>query len=208
MISFFLAAALLPASAGAEEIKPSTPAVQAAQPDKQLPQKYSPALRQILRDLSILVERGGGIPAEKLDALAADMEKLDGKVKEVLGRDILEETARREEREDAAAAKKALSSFRASLQISYATNGGRYPSALTGLPSEELPALPELRLPGHAATSSVIVIDSKKYDKDFSKAVTDSGGWLYFSNPASVNYGLLVIDCNHREPGGEEFYKY
>ncbi|MDP2866407.1 MAG: hypothetical protein Q8O90_09205, partial [Elusimicrobiota bacterium] len=57
-------------------------------------------------------------------------------------------------------------------------------------------------------TAEVTIINSKKYDKDFSRAVDDTGGWLYFSNPESDNYGLLLLDCSHTEAGGSEFFKY
>jgi len=208
MTVLLLAAAFLPAAAGAEEIILSTPAVHARQPDRQLPQKYSPALRQVMKDLSILLDRGGEIPAEKMDALAAEIGKFDGKVKDALGPDILANEAGRQDAELAEAAKQTLASFRAALQVYYAENGGKYPADPSKLPPETLPAVPQLRLPAHAPSSALTVIDSKKYDNGIAKAVTDSGGWLYFSNPGSGNYGLLVIDCSHRVPGGEEFYKY
>lgn len=174
--------------------------------------KYSADIMRTMKDLSALLEHGAAIPAARLDALAPELKKFDDKVKDALGREITEAMARREkeqdERERAAAAKRALQDLRAALQAWYGDNGGKYPADLAALVPGKIPAIPGLCLPGHKITSDVRVINSKNYDKDMADAVTDAGGWLYFSDPASSNYGLLVLNCRHTEPGGQEFYKY
>jgi hypothetical protein len=197
-----------------EGLKPSAPAQEAAAAQKPpLPQnKYSPEILQTMKNLSVLLERGGGIPPAKLDALAPEIISFNEKVKAALGKELLAEIARSEkELEDRAradAAKKTLQAFRGALQVYYGDKGGVYPKTLELMIPSVMQQVPELYLPEHARTARITVIDSKKYDKDFSKAVTDSGGWLYFSSPESDNYGLLMLDCSHTEAGGPEFFRY
>ena len=174
--------------------------------------KYSAEIMTAMKDLSALLEHGAEIPPERMDALAPELKKFDGKVKDALGKEITGAMARREQEQDekerAAAAKRALQDLRAALQAYYGANAGKYPANLAALAPGKIPAIPELWLPGHKKTSEVKLIDSKKYDKDLAGAVNDDGGWLYFADPGSANFGLLVINCRHAEAGGQEFYKY
>jgi hypothetical protein len=167
------------------------------------PQKYSGEIRAAVKSLALLLERAAEVPPQKLDELAPELTRFTAKVNETLGQKIISDAAQKEDQARAARAKTALQEFRSALQVYYVQNGGKYPRN-----PADLAGVPELDLPGHAPTTAVTVVDSKKYDKDISGAVTDSGGWLYFGNPASANYGLLIIDCRHREPGGDEFFKY
>jgi len=174
--------------------------------------KYAADVMRTMKDLSALLEHGAEIPAARMDALAPELKKFDAKVKDALGKEITEDMARREKEQDekdrAAAAKRALQDLRSALQVYYGDNGGKYPADLSALTPGKIPAIPELYLPGHKRTSDVKVVDSKNYDKALADAVSDTGGWLYFSNPASSSYGLLVINCRHAEAGGQEFFKY
>lgn len=174
--------------------------------------KYSAEIMTVMKDLSALLEHGAEIPAERMDALAPELKKFDGKVKDALGKELTAAMARREqeqqEKERAAAAVRALRDVRAALQAWFGEHGGKYPASLAELTPGKLPALPELWLPGHKKTAGVRLVDSKKYDKDLAGAVTDDGDWLYFSNPGSSSYGLLVLNCRHAGPDGQEFYKY
>ena len=197
-----------------EAAKPAPAGREAAAAEKPQPQqnKYYPEILQTMKNLSVLLERWSEVPQPKMDALAPEMAAFNEKVKNTLGKEMLAEIALKEkELEDKARANsaiKTLQAFRAALQVYYATNGGSYPKTPALLIPSEMQEVPELYLPGHERTVKITVIDSKKYENDFSKAVTDTGGWLYFSNPASVNYGLLVLDCSHADPAGTEFFKY
>lgn len=110
--------------------------------------------------------------------------------------------------DEGAAVLKALRELRHALRRYYADTGGRYPSSPEVLVPGYLPALPALALPGHTRTARVTVVEGREYDKDISGAVTDSGGWLYFSGAGSANRGLLVIDCSHKGPAGQEYFSY
>ncbi|MDO8803275.1 MAG: hypothetical protein Q7R35_02495 [Elusimicrobiota bacterium] len=196
-----------------EEVKPgaAVPAAAALKPPPQQ-NKYYPEILQTMKNLSVLLERWAEIPQPKMDALAPEIAAFNEKVKGTLGKEMLAEMARREKELDdkarSAYAMKTLQAFRAALQVYYGSNGGVYPKKPALLVPAELQEVPELYLPGHGLTAKITVIDSKKYDKGFGRAVTDSGGWLYFSDPESVNYGLLVLDCSHADAGGTEFFKY
>jgi len=189
-------------------------AARAQQPDApaQAPAAPGPEIAQVMKSLSILLERSGEIPAEKLRALAPQAAAFNAKVKEALGEKILADVARREreldEKARADAAARTLQAFRAALQVAYTEAGGKYPKNPAELAPRIIPAVPELHLPGHERTARIKLVDSRKYDADISKAVTDSGGWLFFSNPESANYGLLVLDCSHPGEDGQKFYEY
>ena len=198
-----------------EEVKPAAAAATeapAAQKPTPPPGGYAQEILRTMKNLSALLERASEIPQARMDALAPELAAFDEKVKAALGSEILAGIAAKEkETEDrtrSAAAKKMLQAFRAALQVYYGDKGGVYPKDPALLIPAVMPGAPEIRLPEHVPTAKVTVIDSKKYDKDFSRAVTDSGGWLYFSNPGSDNYGLLTLDCAHTEAGGTEFFKY
>lgn len=215
MNKFILAALMVTAGTAAaqEAAKATAPAAEApARKPEPGPLKYSPEINRAARNLALLLERGGEITLEKLDALAPELTRFNGKIEETLGRDLLAEAARREKELDDArrteAAMKALQDFRSSLQVYYATTGGKYPADPAALAPDALPAIPELYLPGHEKTAKIRIIDSRKYDDDFAGAVTDAGGWLYFSGQDSMNYGLLTINCRHRSKDGTEFFKY
>lgn len=200
-------------AAGAQQpAATAAPAASTAPAAAPVPPKYGPEIMQAMKHLSLLIDRNAEIPAERLDALAPRLAEFDAKVKETLGEKILAEVARLEkEIEDKARAEdgvKALQAMRATLQVAYVEAGGRYPKSPADLAPKLLPALPELWLPGHPRTAKVRLVDTKKYDQDIPKAVGDSGGWLYFSNPDSANYGMLLLDCSHDGPGGLKLYEY
>lgn len=174
--------------------------------------RHYPEILQLMKNLSVLMERGGEIAPESMDALAPELTKLNAKVKDALGDKILAEVAAREKAiEDKARTENSLATlrgFRGTLQVYYGDNGAKYPKTPAELAPKYVQSMPELYLPGHDRTPGVTVIDSKKFDKDISKAVKDTGGWLYFSDPASENYGLLLLDCSHAGPEGMKFYEY
>jgi hypothetical protein len=182
------------------EATPAQEEVKAPEPPKP-PFKPSPEARLAVLNLALLLERGGEIPQERLAALTPQLAAFNTAAEKAIGEDLLAEAA-------AEHAKKSLQKVRTALQVWFGDNGGKYPPDLAALTPSYLAELPELRLPGHPLTDKVTVINSKKYDAALEKAVGDSGGWLYFSGDESANRGLLVIDCSHRSPAGQEYFKY
>ncbi|PKM97577.1 MAG: hypothetical protein CVU79_07630 [Elusimicrobia bacterium HGW-Elusimicrobia-3] len=200
----FTAALLLSSGAHAQEAP--------AQAAQAAPSRLDPALERTGRNLAILAEKYAEIPAERLRKLAPEMEKFNAAVREALGEEILAEIAAREKAADEKArtesAMKTLQAFRGALQVYYSQTGGRYPKSPADLAPDSISAVPELHLPGHERTAGIKIVDSKKFDKDLSKAVTGSGGWLYFSNPNSAYYGLLLLDSANPGPDGMKFFEH
>ncbi|HOW89599.1 MAG TPA: hypothetical protein PL037_04895 [Elusimicrobiales bacterium] len=93
----------------------------------------------------------------------------------------------------------ALSSFR--------KETGRFPEKLSDLVPKYIPAIPTIAIAGHTGTNGVTDIDSADYDADVSKALKDSGAWIYFSNKRSSHYGKVLVDCTHKNAQGTEFYR-
>jgi len=218
MTRFIFAALLAGAAPAGAQDAPAAGSQEAARPAATQAQQVEAALKnypeimQIMKNLSVLMERGAEVPPERMAALAPELGKFNTLVKQTLGEKILADIAAREkaieEKERTGAALQTLRAFRAALQVSYGQNGGKYPKSPAEMVGVNITAVPELYLPGHERTNKLTVINSRKYDKDATKAVTDSGGWLYFSDPASVNYGLLLLDCSHDGPDGMPFSGY
>lgn len=162
--------------------------------------KYLPPaeVRQAVYTLNLLAERGGEVPAEKLAAFLPELAKFNSRLEELLGRGLLEDAAARD-------AQDALKNFRNAIQLYYAAFN-KYPENPAALVPGYLQAVPELRLAGHAPSAAVKVTDASR-DGEPAKAAGDSGGWLYFYG-AGANSGLLLIDCTHKDPGGQEFAAY
>ncbi len=210
MIALLLAPGVCLAAAGTDAPEGGTAPAAAGSPAP-ADFKYSAEITGLMKDLSILLERGPEIPPDRMGPLAPEISRLDGLVKTALGAAATEAAPRNEKYAESDAggkiAEEYLRFLRSALQVYYAANNGKYPKTLSDLVPAQIPALPELYLPGHQRTDKVIAVNSKKYDKDFSKAVTDSGGWLYFADPSSANYGLLVIDCRHADADGVELFR-
>ncbi|HOW89600.1 MAG TPA: hypothetical protein PL037_04900, partial [Elusimicrobiales bacterium] len=140
---------------------------------------------------------------KELGAALSETAALDGRLSSILGPDILREI---EERDKAELAVSHLRRVRAALIAYYAAHEGEYPDDPSGLVPGYLDAMPALELPGHPATAGVSAY--KGPAREAGEAVSDSGGWLYFSDKASPYFGMIVLNCTHKDPNGREFYRY
>lgn len=89
----------------------------------------------------------------------------------------------------------------------YRKEKGRFPGKLKDLTPTYIPAIPTIAIAGHPGTDKTVDIDSADHDADISKALKDTGAWLYFSNRKSKYYGRVFVDCTHRNAQGVEFYR-
>ncbi len=216
MLKMLTITLLLCAGAARAQILPAPgelpPAVSTAPAAPQNPGPAPAVLDETVKYLSILEERRAEVPPEKWSALQPELQALTAKVKDALGEKIVAEIAARDKaEEDRRLSREAvglLQSFRASLQIYYSETGGRYPKTPADLAPGIIQAVPVVHLPDHAPTDRIVLVKSRKYDKNFEKAVKDTGGWLYFADPSSSNYGLLLLDCSHAAPDGTKFDAY
>ncbi len=90
-----------------------------------------------------------------------------------------------------------LHAIRSALEVYKTDTNGKFPARLRDLLPKYLNQIPTIDLPGHSKTASIFeVIDVQ--NKNIEQFVTDTGGWLYFSNPDSKLYGTVVLNCSHK----------
>ena len=58
----------------------------------------------------------------------------------------------------------------------------------------QLEGTPPLKLPWHLKSSRVRNSPAFR--------IKDTGGWAYVNNPKDPDFGLLYIDCSHKDPKG------
>jgi hypothetical protein len=194
LLALLLACA--PAAAQEPAVAPSTAAAltpgQAAQ------------VKALAADLALLLEHGPAAKPAAGGELAAQAAAFSRQVRAAVGEELLSRlAAEAKARRDAALeaeAKRVLTELRLRLRADYAA-GKPYPRDAESL------GAPLLELPGHAA-AGIKLVSGTKHDKEPASAVTDEGGWLYFADPASANYGMLLINCLHKDAAGLEFGRY
>jgi TolA-binding protein len=204
----FAAAWLSCATAAAAVEAPAAPQEQA---------QMTPCAKQALRAqkyLSAALEKQQTLEPKQLNRLTKDLEDLNEDLEQLLGPEILRDLAAPEQKpaeqqeKPAAAPDASLAEIRKAIQSFYGDHKGSFPKDLNELVPLYLQALPNLRLPDHELTNTVTLVNSSDYDSNLPLAVTESGGWLYFSSTASVNAGMLLIDCSHAAPGGTAWAGY
>ena len=93
-----------------------------------------------------------------------------------------------------------LAGLRVSLEL-YAMERRGKPGAFGDtIQSGQLEGAPDLKLPGHLPASSVRDVPA------FS--ITDSGSWAYVNDKSSPRFGLLFIDCSHRDERGRYWSEF
>lgn len=191
------------ATLSAASVSASTPAATGDAPPLALQPGQAGIILSAREHLSALLSRGALLNPKELDSVLAETAALDIRITTLLGPAILNELeTRRKER----GAETELRSLRALLIAYYGDNEGKYPASPKELIPKYLADIPELELPDHARTAEVKLNSDPGATPE--KAVTDSGGWLYFSNPASPNFGMLIMNCSHKNGNGHEYYKY
>ena len=94
-----------------------------------------------------------------------------------------------------------LASVRSALTLYYADNTFYPADDLSSLVQGRryLDNLPLVKLPGtnHPENPHVTVGAST------AAAVTDTGGWAYVNDPASPDFGTLLINCTHADSAGK-----
>jgi len=101
-----------------------------------------------------------------------------------------------------------LTAVRAALQAYYGDNEGKYPATLTELAGEGkyLKELPQVKLPGHAASNAVKYIQAKELAPE---NLDDAGGFAYYnSDKYPDTMGALVLNCTHKNAKGVPEYSY
>ncbi len=172
--------------------------------------RYTQEIESALKHLSALLSKNPGVDQAELDGVAGEIVKLDDRIKNLLGPDLIRQAEDQEKELLSKArivrAKEELAETRQALILYYADFEGRYPATPAELIPKYMPTAPELELPCHAKTAAVELTDST--EADIASVVTDTGGWLYFANPKSQNFGMLALNCTHKDGKGVELHKY
>ena len=90
-----------------------------------------------------------------------------------------------------------LNAIRSALEVYKADTNGKFPVRLCDLMPKYLKRIPVINLPDHSKTDSVLEVGDAEI-RDVEYSVTDTGGWLYFPNPASKLYGTVALNCCHQ----------
>ncbi len=176
----------------------------------QQPARHSQVLLSALKHLSALLSRGSRVDQQGLDGVAVEIAGLDARIKALLGpaliKEIEDEEKELQDNARIARGRSELTAARSAIVSYYGDTEGKYPATPAELITKYIPAMPELELPGHVKNSSVELTASDS--PDIEKAVADTGGWLYFNEPGSRYFGMLVLNCSHTDNKGTALYKY
>ncbi|HBB67457.1 MAG: hypothetical protein A2X28_09375 [Elusimicrobia bacterium GWA2_56_46] len=169
---------------------------------------HAAGILSALKHLSILLNKASLVDQKELGKVAGEIDKLDARVKDLLGPAILREMEEQENellvKARMAAAKAELLNVRTALITYYGNTEGNYPATPAELVPEYLPAMPELELPQHAKTAAIELSSGPVTGE----RISDTGGWLYINDPKSAGFGMIVLNCSHKDDQGIELYKY
>jgi len=93
-----------------------------------------------------------------------------------------------------------LSGLRVSLTL-YTLEHGKKPASFADIiKSGNLEGAPKLKLARHFAATSVRDTNSFR--------IKDTGGWAYVNAPGDPSFGLLYIDCSHKDEKGRYWSEF
>lgn len=93
-----------------------------------------------------------------------------------------------------------LSALRLSAEL-YRQEHKRLPAAFADtVRAGTLEAAPYLKLPGHFRRGEVKDVPAFR--------ISDSGGWAYVNDPKSPDFGLVYMDCSHRDERGRYWSEF
>ena len=169
---------------------------------------YAAEILSALKHLSTLLGKSSVVDQKELENVIKKVSELDARVKDLLGPDIMREIEEQEkelsDKARVAAAKTELLNVRMALITYYGNTEGSYPETPAELVPEYLPTMPELELPWHARTAAIELSSGPVTGEGLS----DTGGWLYINDPKSASFGMIVLNCSHKDDQGTELYKY
>ncbi len=102
--------------------------------------------------------------------------------------------------------KEAIIKLRIALQA-YLQKNYRYPKSLQELFPFYIKCMPAIKITDDYL-SSVRYIRTNSYDKDYKRAIDDKTAWLYFSDPQSIYFGLILINSNAYSQEGIQYFRY
>jgi len=109
-----------------------------------------------------------------------------------------------------------LGSLRSSMAIYYGDAEGQYPATLDALVGPKyIPAIPKTKIDAHMETNVVTLYGAEvctgktEYGTqiDASK-IKDTGGWGYVADPKAPCWGMVFVDCSHKDTKGKLWPEY
>ncbi len=109
-----------------------------------------------------------------------------------------------------------LGSLRSALAIYYGDAEGVYPATLDALIGPKyLPAIPKTKIDAHMETAvwtpygAEVCTGKTEYGSEIdSTKIKDTGGWGYVTDPKAPCYGMVFVDCTHRDSKGKLWPEY
>lgn len=101
---------------------------------------------------------------------------------------------------------KALIKVRKAL-MDYFIKTNRYPKNIEELVPYFTDFIPEIDV-HNEFNSRIKYIRTRDFDKNYLKAVDNSSEYLYFADPQSLYWGLLIINSNRMDKSGTAFYEW
>jgi hypothetical protein len=101
---------------------------------------------------------------------------------------------------------KALIKVRKAL-MDYFIKTNRYPKNIDEIVPYFTDFIPEIDV-HNDFNSRIKYIRTRDFDKNYSKAVDNSSEYLYFADPQSLYWGLLIINSNRMDKSGTAFYEW
>jgi len=101
---------------------------------------------------------------------------------------------------------KALIKVRKAL-MDYFIKTNRYPKNIDEIVPYFTDFIPEIDV-HNDFNSRIKYIRTRDFDKNYSKAVDNSSEYLYFADPQSLYWGLLIINSNRMDKSGTVFYEW
>ncbi|NLI09695.1 MAG: hypothetical protein GX447_02915 [Elusimicrobia bacterium] len=102
--------------------------------------------------------------------------------------------------------KKALIELRLSIQ-EYLHKNYRPPKDLEELFPLYSQCKPKIKL-GKDFSYSVYYVRTSEYDRNYKQAVNGSSAYIYFSDPQSIYFGLILLNSSEKSPEGIPYYLY
>lgn len=109
-----------------------------------------------------------------------------------------------------------LGSLRSALAIYYGDAEGVYPPTLDALVDPKyIPAIPKTKIDAHMETAiwtpygAEVCTGKTEYGSEIDATkIRDTGGWGYVTDPKAKCYGMVFVDCTHRDSKGKLWPEY
>ena len=109
-----------------------------------------------------------------------------------------------------------LGSLKSAAAIYYGDAEGQYPATLDALVGPKyIPAIPKTKIDAHMETNVVTLYGAEvctgktEYGTQIDAGkIKDTGGWGYVADPKAPCWGMIFVDCSHKDTKGKLWPEY